>query len=159
VEKSWEGPPYINPRWKRKGGENLNDAILTSTIFQRYIEGFSYLLRTGIIGLLRKLDSRMESYEYEHGEIGLDCHDERRGVCGKAGLQGERKMSHPHRHRTAMNLQVDGGSLALEQREREVCPRYAEERVVDDGGTNRCGMDSYHNMQDSLGRRKVPIWY
>jgi hypothetical protein len=30
---------------------------------------------------------------------------------------------------------------------------------VDEGGTNRRGVDSYHNMQGSLGRRRVPISY
>jgi hypothetical protein len=52
----------------------------------------------------------------------MDCHDERRCEYGKARLQGERKMSHPHRRRTAINLQGDGRSLALEQGELEVCP-------------------------------------
>jgi hypothetical protein len=47
----------------------------------------------------------------------------REGVCmRKHGYKAKRKMSHPHRRRTAINFQGDGRSLALEQGEREVCP-------------------------------------
>jgi hypothetical protein len=39
------------------------------------------------------LDGRMESYEYEHDEIGLDCHDEKR--CVGEGTPTRREEDEP----------------------------------------------------------------